>query len=399
MFLTNGIFTSESVAAGHPDKVCDQISDAILDAFLALDPQARVACETFAADQKIIVAGEFRTQNAAHFEYVKSQVESIVRTTLHAVGYTHEDVDINPDKCEIEIRLNHQSPEIASGVDQDTGDLGAGDQGLMFGYATDESKGLMPLAWSLSNELLVVGTDLKKQPNCPLRADAKAQVSVRYHNGLPVAVETVVLSWQHTSEMAIDALRTYLEREVVDVVIPLSLRSAHFRLFINPAGAWTVGGPKGDTGLTGRKIIVDTYGGSCPHGGGAFSGKDPSKVDRSGAYMARYVAKHIVASGLAKKCTVQISYAIGYAQPISVSLDLHGTGVVHEHLIEQAMLQVFDFTPRGIINELNLLRPIYQNTASLGHFGHWRDPGIYLWESTPHIAKLLQAVREKVGNL
>jgi S-adenosylmethionine synthetase len=393
MFLTNGLFTSESVAAGHPDKVCDQISDGILDAFLVLDPHARVACETFAADQKIIVAGEFRTHKKEHFDQVQAQAESIVRRVLKDVGYTSADLDIDPHHCEIEIRFNHQSSQIAAGVDQASGDLGAGDQGLMFGYASDESKGLMPLPWSLSNELLVVGTNLKKNGDCPLKADAKAQVSVRYLKGLPVGVETVVLSWQHQGSTPLEQIRAYLEREVVDQVIPLAMRTAHFRLFINPAGAWTIGGPKGDTGLTGRKIIVDTYGGACPHGGGAFSGKDPSKVDRSGAYMARYVAKHVVASGLAKRCSVQLSYAIGYAQPISVSVDLHGTGMVQDTLVAQAITQVFDLSPAGMIKELNLLRPIYQNTASLGHFGHWRDPGVYLWESTPHIDRLLQAVR------
>ena len=398
MFLKNGIFTSESVAAGHPDKVCDQISDAILDAFLSLDPHARVACETFAADQKIIVAGEFRTQNEAHFQQVRSQAESIVRETLTRVGYSHEDVDINPKTCEIEIRFNHQSPQIAGGVDQKAGDLGAGDQGLMFGYATDEAKGLMPLAWSLSNELLVMGEQLKKNSDCPLKADAKAQVSVRYVKGQPVNVETVVLSWQHAPHFSLEKMRAYLEKEVVDVVVPLEMRSPHFRLFINPAGAWTMGGPKGDTGLTGRKIIVDTYGGACPHGGGAFSGKDPSKVDRSGAYMARYVAKHVVASGLAKKCSVQVAYAIGYAQPVSVSVDLHDTGLVRDDVVETALKSVFDFSPAGIIKELNLLRPIYLPTASLGHFGYWRDPGIYLWESTPRVDELLRAVRSQIGS-
>ena len=398
MFLTNGIFTSESVAPGHPDKVCDQISDAILDAFLILDPHARVACETFAADQKIIVAGEFRTHLQKHFDQVESQAEMIVRRVLKEVGYTSADWDIDPEHCEIEIRFNRQSHQIAAGVDQASGDQGAGDQGLMFGHASVEGKGLMPLPWSLSNELLVVGTNLLKTPTCPLKADAKAQVSVRYHNSVPVGVEAVVLSWQHESATSLEHLRHYLEREVVDQVIPLSLRTSHFTLSINPAGAWTIGGPKGDTGLTGRKIIVDTYGGACPHGGGAFSGKDPSKVDRSGAYMARYMAKHVVAAGLAKRCSVQISYAIGSTQPVSVSVDLHGTGQVLDDLMVTALREVFDLTPAGIIKELKLLRPIYQSTASLGHFGHWRDPGIYLWESTPHIDKLLRAVRRRIGD-
>ncbi len=395
MLFRDGLFTSESVSPGHPDKLCDQISDRILDAFLALDPKARVACETFAMDNRIIVSGEFRTADLAHFQDVEARADGLVRDTLREIGYGSRELDIDPDRCKIEVCFNRQSAEIASGVDREGGSdssLGAGDQGMMFGYATDETDSLMPLAWTLATDLLARGDALRRESTSPLRPDAKSQVTLRYRDGLPAGVQAVVLSWQHESSTTLNEIREYLRGEVLDSVIPPEARTEDFVAWINPAGSWTIGGPKGDTGLTGRKIIVDTYGGACPHGGGAFSGKDPTKVDRSAAYAARYVAKHIVAAKLARRCTVQLSYAIGHPEPVSVGLDLHGTGQVPEALLERVIPELFDLSPSGIIKELNLLRPVYQSTAAFGHFGHWRDPHQHLWETTPHIEALLRRV-------
>ena len=392
MAFDNGLFTSESVAGGHPDKVCDQISDAILDAFLRLDPHARVACESFAANGKILVAGEFRTRDERHFHQVRDAAADIVRRTLRDIGYGTDDYDIDPAACEVEVRFNHQSPQIAQGVDRSDAILGAGDQGLMFGYATDETAALMPLPWSLATDLLVAGWSLRDAPGFPLKPDAKSQVTVKYEDGRPAGVDAVVLSWQHQPGIGIEDVRTWLQTEIVDRVIPPGQRTPSFRAYLNPAGAWTIGGPKGDTGLTGRKIIVDSYGGACPHGGGAYSGKDPSKVDRSGAYAVRHIAKHVVAAGLARRCTLQVSYAIGRAEPVSLAVDLHGTGRVPEDKLLRAIAAVFDLTPGAIIDALRLLRPIYQRTASFGHFGKWRDPAVYLWEATPRIAQLRAAL-------
>ena len=387
MSLRHGLFTSEAVSAGHPDKLCDRISDAVLDEFLRRDPNARVACETFAAHGKVIVAGEFRTADPIHFEEVRDASVGTVRRVLRSLGYGTAKHDIDPDQCEVEIRFNRQTAEIEAGVDQKAF-LGAGDQGLMFGYATDETDALMPLAWSLATDLIARGSELQHRPDTPLKPDGKSQVTVRYVDGKPVGVQAVVLSWQHRPDTNVTQAREFLAEHVIDEVIPDHLRTRDFRSFINPAGAWTVGGPKGDTGLTGRKIIVDTYGGSCPHGGGAFSGKDPSKVDRSGAYAARWVAKNVVAAGLARRCTVQVAYAIGVAEPVSVSVDLHGTGSVPEDAVERAIPDVFDLTPASIIADLDLLRPMYTETSSLGHFGRWRDPDVYLWEGTERAAEL-----------
>jgi S-adenosylmethionine synthetase len=389
MSVRNGLFTSEAVSSGHPDKLCDRISDAILDEFIRRDPNARVACETLAANDKIIVAGEFRTARREHFEEVQRQAPAIVRQVLTDIGYGTADHDIDPDTCKIEIRFNHQSAEIAKGVDG-SAVLGAGDQGLMFGYATTETKALMPLAWSLATDLVAAGTALRESGGSGLRPDAKSQVTVRYKNGEPVGIQAVVLSWQHDPKLPLASVRELLLHDVMDPVIPESQRTADFRTYINPAGAWTLGGPKGDTGLTGRKIIVDTYGGACAHGGGAFSGKDPSKVDRSGAYAARWVAKTVVAAGLATRCTVQVAYAIGVAEPVSIHVDVHGTGIVSEAAIERVVRQVFDLTPGGIIRDLDLLRPIYTATSSLGHFGRWRDPQQYRWESTERAGELFE---------
>ena len=382
MSIQHGLFTSEAVSAGHPDKLCDRISDAILDAFLERDPHARVACETLAAHGKILVVGEFRTQSRHHFDEVEDAAKDLVREVLREVGYTSAASDIDPESCDVEVRFNHQSAEIAAGVDRDGQELGAGDQGMMFGYATDETEHLMPKAWSLATDLIARGTELRAGGSVPLRADGKSQVTMLYENGRPIGVDTVVLSWQHDPDIDLEEAQEILRAQIVDEVVPTDLRVDDFKLHLNPAGAWTVGGPRGDSGLTGRKIIVDTYGAACPHGGGAFSGKDPSKVDRSGAYAARWVAKNVVAAGLARRCTVQVAYAIGVAEPVSVHVDTAGTGRVPDAEIGRAVNVVFDLTPAGIIRDLDLLRPIYRATSSLGHFGRWRDAATYRWEDT-----------------
>ena len=390
MLHHDGLFSSESVASGHPDKVCDRISDAILDAFLTRDPQARVACETFAADDKVIVAGEFRTAERADFDAVRAGADSLVRETLRKVGYRDAATDLDPDNCDIEVRFNHQSPQIAGAVDASDGVLGAGDQGMMFGYACDETPELMPLAISLAHALLVRLQEHRTDGTLAFaRTDAKSQVTVRYRDGVPSGIDTVVLSLQHDPEVSLEHVRRDVTRVLIDEIVPEALRRPDFKLLINPAGAWTVGGPKADTGLTGRKIIVDTYGGACPHGGGAFSGKDASKVDRSAAYAARWVAKHVVAAGLARRCTVQLAYAIGRAEPISVGVDLHGTGKVTESRLASALPRVFDLTPGGIIAALELTRPIFARTSAYGHFG--RDDPAFTWEATPRIEELQRA--------
>lgn len=385
------LFTSESVSEGHPDKIADQISDVILDAFLRRDPDARVACETVLANQFVLVAGEFRTANPSVVEAVQQDAERLVRQTLREIGYTSFEDGIDPDQCEIRIAFNHQSPHINQGVDRVDGELGAGDQGLMFGYACDETPEWMPLAISLAHRLVQRQADRRKMGYLPwLRPDAKSQVSVRYIDGQPVAVEKVVLSTQHAPDISTDALREIVRREIVDPVIPPSLRGEGYEVLINPTGRFEIGGPNGDTGLTGRKIIVDSYGGSCPHGGGAFSGKDPSKVDRSAAYMARYVAKNIVAAGLARRCTVQLAYAIGVVAPVSVFIDSHGTGVVDDKRLEAVVRVTFNLTPRGIVDTLELRRPIYRSTAAYGHFG--RELPEFTWERTDQVGALQNAL-------
>ncbi|MFU2489883.1 methionine adenosyltransferase [Thauera sp. WH-1] len=364
------LFTSESVSEGHPDKVADQISDRILDAFLARDPSARVACETLLADQYVVVAGEFKTRDEAVFRDIETAAESIVRKTLADIGYTDAATGIDPRRCEIRIAFNHQSSEIGQGVDRADGELGAGDQGLMFGYACDETPELMPLAISFAHRLVRRQAELRKSGALPwLRPDAKSQVTVRYEGGRPVAVEKVALSTQHAESIDTDTLRAEVLRHIIEPVVPRELRSPGFEALINPTGRFTVGGPKGDTGLTGRKIIVDTYGGACPHGGGAFSGKDPSKVDRSAAYMARHIAKSLVAGGLARRCLVQLAYAIGVVEPVSVMVDTYGTGSRPDEELEALVRERFRLTPKGIIESLGLERPIYAQTASYGHFG------------------------------
>lgn len=392
MSVFNGLFTSESVSAGHPDKLCDQISDAILDAFLERDRNARIACETFAANDKIIVAGEFRTERVEDFKAVRAAAPGIVRDALQQIGYGSDQYDIDPATCEVEVRFNHQSPEIQAGVDGGE-TTSAGDQGLMFGHAVDETDALTPLAWSLATDLIQRASTLIVPGSGVLKPDGKAQVTVRYVEGVPVEIDTAVLSWQHQPDISINEVREFLAAEVLDYVIPSSLRTDSFKAFLNPAGPFTVGGPKGDTGLTGRKIIVDTYGGACAHGGGAFSGKDPTKVDRSAAYAARHVAKNIVGAGLAKRCTVQLAYAIGVAEPVSLSVETYGTGVAPDTELSAAVEAIWDLTPAGIIRDLDLLRPIYTGTAALGHFGRWKSPELYRWERLDRTAQLL----EKLG--
>lgn len=384
------VFTSESVSEGHPDKMADQISDAILDAFLTLDPNAKVACETVLADQFVLVAGEFKTVDPEIFEIVQNNAEQIVRQVIREIGYTSKEDGIDPDRCEIKIAFNHQSPQINQGVDLAGGEIGAGDQGLMFGYACDETLELMPLAISLAHRLMRKQAELRNSGAFPwLRPDAKSQVSVRYLNGKPIAVEKVVLSTQHSPNITTENLRTLVRKEIVDAVIPAELRSSNFEVLINPTGRFEIGGPNGDAGLTGRKIIVDTYGGSCPHGGGAFSGKDPSKVDRSAAYIARYIAKNIVAAKLASRCLVQIAYAIGVVEPVSLLVDTYGTGTQPDEVLETHVRNVFKLTPKGIIDTLDLKQPIYAKTAAYGHFGR---TDVYLpWEKIDRAEALKQA--------
>jgi len=384
-------FTSESVAEGHPDKLADQISDTIVDAFLARDPYAHVACETLVANGLVVLAGEFKTADPAVFREVRAAAEGLVRTLLHEVGYRDAASGIDPAGCEVRIAFNHQSPDIDQGVERGGGLLGAGDQGMMFGFACDETPALFPLAQDLANRLVRRQAEVRRSGRLPwLRPDAKSQVTVLHDGVRVVAIDKVVLSTQHAPGVAQEAIRAGVLREIVDPLVPESLRSTGFRVLVNPTGAFETGGPRGDTGVTGRKIIVDTYGGACPHGGGAFSGKDPTKVDRSAAYMARHVAKHVVAAGLARRCTLQVSYAIGVAEPMSVFLDLHGTGTVDEARVETAVTRVFDFTPAGILRELDLRRPIYRRTAAYGHFG--RDDPAFTWEHTPRVDALRAAV-------
>jgi S-adenosylmethionine synthetase len=386
------LFTSESVSEGHPDKVADQISDAVLDAFLSRDPQAKVACETLVADNLVTIAGEFRTADVVVFQEIQAGAADLARRVLRDIGYRDAETGIDPDHCEIQIRFNHQSDHIYQGVELADGAIGAGDQGLMFGYACDETPELMPYPIWLAHRLVERQAVLRKSGAFPwLRPDAKSQVTVAYEGNTVVGVHTVVLSTQHAPDVEQSAIRSAVIDEIIDHLVPQHLRLKGFRILINPTGRFEIGGPNGDTGLTGRKIIVDSYGGSCPHGGGAFSGKDPTKVDRSAAYMARYVAKNIVAAGLARRCTVQLAYAIGVAAPVSTLVDSHGTGTVDDEILEDAVAKTFDLTPRGIIESLNLRRPIYRQTAAYGHFG--REHPSFTWEITDRIEQLRSAVR------
>jgi S-adenosylmethionine synthetase len=376
------IFSSESVTEGHPDKVCDTISDRILDACLAQDPQSRVACETLAKGNLVVIAGEITTN--AKFDYLDE-----VRSAVRDIGYIHDDSQFHADTCVIIQALSRQSRDIAQGVDairvegKDTDEQGAGDQGLMFGFAVRETPELMPAPIQLSHQLGRELTRLRKSGELPwLRPDAKTQVSVEYEGYHAIRVEAVVISTQHAADVKHKEIRETLVERVIKKVIPVEWITPETRYLINPTGRFVIGGPEGDSGLTGRKIIVDTYGGMGRHGGGAFSGKDPSKVDRSAAYMGRYVAKNVVAAGLADRCEVQFAYAIGYPDPISISVDTFGTATVDEAKIEQAIREIFNFKPAAIIQQLNLLRPIYSKTTNYGHFGREDDLEALSWERT-----------------
>jgi len=382
------VFTSESVTEGHPDKMCDQISDAVLDAYLTQDPTSRVACESLTTTGLVVVAGEITSRGMVDYQ-------DIVRGVVKKIGYDRGELGFDYKTCAVIVAVGKQSPDIAQGVDADRaqfGEQGAGDQGLMFGYACNETKGLMPIPIFLAHRLTERLAEVRRSGEIPyLGPDGKSQVSVRYVDRKPVSVETVVLSTQHAADAQYKQLKEDILERVIKPVIPAEYLTAKTRYLINPTGRFVVGGPHGDAGLTGRKIIVDTYGGMGRHGGGAFSGKDPSKVDRSAAYMARYVAKNIVAAGLATRCEVQIAYAIGYPEPVSVHIDTFGTGVVPENRISAVVREVFGLKPAQIIQSLNLLRPIYQKTAAYGHFG--RELPEFTWEYTDKAAELKRAVK------
>ncbi len=379
------LFTSESVSEGHPDKIADQISDAILDAFLAEEPTAKVACETLVADNLVVIAGEFKTIDKALYEKIQQRAEGIARQVLRDIGYRDAETGIDPDHCDVQVRFNHQSFQIHKGVELAGGIIGAGDQGLMFGYACDETPDLMPYPIWLAHRLVKRLAELRHSGALPwLRPDAKSQVTVVYEDNRVAGIDNVVISTQIARDLDPAWVTQEITRAIIDPLVPKEIRTPGFRIWVNPAGPFEIGGPNGDTGLTGRKIIVDTYGGACPHGGGAFSGKDPTKVDRSAAYMARYIAKNIVAAKLARRATVQIAYAIGVAEPVSVLVDTHGTGSVADEKLEAAVRAVFDLTPRGIIEALGLRRPIYRQTAAYGHFGRSE----FSWEQTDAVERL-----------
>ncbi len=370
MAVRNGLFSSESVSEGHPDKLADRISDAVLDEFLRHEPAARVACETLLADQCVVLAGEFKTRDPATFRAVRERAVPIVAQVLRDAGYRDAHTGIDPERCEVQVRFNGQSADINQGVDRSDGVLGAGDQGLMFGYACDETPELMPAPIVYAHRLVRRQAELRRTAALPwLGPDAKSQVTFRYEESRPMAIEAVVLSTQHDAAIADEDLQAAVSREIIDAVIPSSLRAANFREMINPTGRFVVGGPKGDAGLTGRKIIVDTYGGAAPHGGGAFSGKDPSKVDRSAAYMARFLAKQIVGRGWARRALIQLAYAIGIVEPVSFSVETFGTATDPGQDIAADLVREFDLRPCGIIERLALQRPIYYPTAAYGHFG------------------------------
>jgi len=383
MAMTDFLFTSESVSEGHPDKVADQISDAILDAIIAEDPKARVACETLVTTGMAMIAGEITTS-----AYV--DMPDIVRQTIKEIGYDDSSMGFDYETCAVMTSIDRQSPDISQGVSEGEGmftEQGAGDQGLMFGYACNETPELMPMPITFAHKLVKRLADVRKSGLLNfLRPDSKSQVSIQYINDKPVRVDTVVVSSQHVPEVTYENLKEAIIEEVVRKVIPAELLDENTKYFINPTGRFVVGGPMGDCGLTGRKIIVDTYGGQGSHGGGAFSGKDPSKVDRSASYMARYVAKNIVAAGLADKCEVQLAYAIGVAEPVSVMINTFGTGKIPSNEIARVVREEFDMRPRGIVETLDLLRPIYLKTAAYGHFG--RELPEFTWERTDRVASL-----------
>ena len=378
------LFTSESVSEGHPDKVADQISDAILDAIFEQDPKARVACETLINTGMVVLSGEITTTAWV-------DMQEIVRNTVRNIGYTSSEMGFDADSCAVITSIEKQSPDIAMGVDEDEDhEQGAGDQGLMFGYASNETDVLMPAPITYAHKLVKRQAEVRKNGTLSwLRPDAKSQVTFRYEDGKPVSIDAVVLSTQHSPDIGLDSLREAVMDEIIKHVLPEELINKDTKFFINPTGKFVIGGPVGDCGLTGRKIIVDTYGGMARHGGGAFSGKDPSKVDRSAAYAGRYVAKNIVAAGIADKCEIQVSYAIGVAEPTSISVETFGTGKIDDSRIEELVREHFDLKPKGLIQMLDLLRPIYGNTAAYGHFGRTEDN--FTWERTDKAAALKDA--------
>ena len=385
--MNSYLFTSESVSEGHPDKLADQVSDSILDAILEQDPTARVAAETLANTGLIVLAGEITT--TANVDYIK-----VARETIKRIGYDNTEYGIDYKGCAVLVAYDKQSPDIAQGVDgahDDPLDQGAGDQGIMFGYACEETPQLMPLPIWLSHRVMERQSQLRKDGRLPwLRPDAKSQVTIKYENGIPSAIDTVVVSTQHAPEMELKDIREAVIEEIIKPTLPKELIKGDIKFLVNPTGRFVIGGPQGDCGLTGRKIIVDTYGGAAPHGGGAFSGKDPSKVDRSAAYAGRYVAKNIVAAGLASRCLVQISYAIGVAQPTSIMVETYGTGKVSNEALTALVREHFDLRPKGIVKMLDLLRPIYTQTAAYGHFG--RDEPEFSWEAIDKAAALKASV-------
>ena len=380
--MSKFLFTSESVTEGHPDKICDQISDAVLDAILAKDPGARVACETTCTTGLVHIMGEITTSCYVDFQ-------KLVREVVAGIGYTRAKYGFDADTCAVISNIDGQSPDIALGTNDQVG--GAGDQGMMFGYACDETPELMPLPISLAHKLARRLAEVRKSGEMDyLRPDGKSQVTVEYEGDRPVRVDTVVISTQHREDVQMDRLRADVMDKVIRAVIPAALLDEHTKYFINPTGRFVIGGPQGDSGLTGRKIIVDTYGGYARHGGGAFSGKDPSKVDRSAAYAARWVAKNIVAAGLARRCEVQLAYAIGVAHPVSIMVDTFGTGIAGDDKIEAAVEKVFDLTPAAIIRDLDLRKPIYRRLAAYGHMGR-EDLGVR-WENTDRTQALKDAL-------
>jgi S-adenosylmethionine synthetase len=378
------LFTSESVSMGHPDKLADQISDGVLDAFLAQDPNSRVACETMVTTGMAVIAGEISSKGVIDYQQV-------VRDVIREVGYTDDEMGIAADTCSVLVAMDKQSIDIARGVDEDAGsgkDVGAGDQGLMFGYACNDTPELMPLPIALSHKILNRLTEAREKKEVDwLRPDSKSQVTVEYEGNKPVRIDTIVVSTQHTPEVSNEEIKTFIIEKIIKPLLPTDLDTSTITYHINPTGRFVVGGPHGDCGLTGRKIIVDTYGGWGRHGGGAFSGKDPTKVDRSAAYMARHVAKNIVAAGLADRCEVQLAYAIGVSEPVSVHVDTEGTGKVEDERLCQVIRETFPLTPRGIIEYLGLRRPIFRKTAAGGHFGRDEFP----WEKTDKAPALAEA--------
>ncbi len=381
--MSSFLFTSESVSEGHPDKVADQISDAILDAILAQDKRSRVAAETLVKDNLVVLAGEITTGAKVNFD-------EVARKTIRRIGYNDPAIGFDTSTCTVIVAYGEQSQDIAQGVDEGKGldlDQGAGDQGLMFGYACDETPQYMPLAIWLSHRMVERQSELRRDGRLPwLRPDAKSQVTLRYTDGKPDALDTIVLSTQHQPGVTHKQIEEAVIEQIIKPVLPKNLIKGSIKYLVNPTGNFEIGGPKGDCGLTGRKIIVDTYGGSAPHGGGAFSGKDPSKVDRSAAYAARYVAKNVVAAGLASKCLVQVSYAIGVAKPTSVLVTTQGTGKISDEKLSELVQKHFDLRPKGIVQMLDLLRPIYEKTAAYGHFG--RDEPEFTWENVDKAAAL-----------